>query len=620
MPTPPNLVADVLDLMRAEALKRPLDFAPVMEINPLRLQASLELADKLDEPFATALKQWLTFGPIATLRPDSGQIEGKPVGYNFGTDEEPHIRYAFDDWPSEYKKYWEQRVENPQERFLNGTAPIGAMVGGNGVSKTTSLIAYAVAATLGMRPWLMPYAPDSIVRKPNGKRFKPPLRVAVFSDSFEKVKGVYFEQKLFRAGGWPKGDVEPIRDAVKVSRMLLWGAQGMAPDNMDLKGAVKNGTNGLPATLKWGNGSVWQFFSYAQASQAAESYEFDVAIFDEPPPRPYFIATLRGMRESGGRILMGLTPITEPWIQNEIIDEGRSNREYDVVIADSFSNSGNLSPGWIYKFWDALAPSEVIPRIFGRFSMTKGAEFDEFDDKAETGYVIDDYEIPASWPIIMGIDPHPSKPAEACWAAFRPDGGVEVLAQRQLKGAGVKEIIQEIEAFEATQTWKRNKVAVRVMDPMMGAQSHKFYGGGDEDTVLDVYANASPEGWIWDKPALKGPGSLIAGHAKMHELMRREWNRLEEKVVPRLRFFRKGCGGDQGLISAMSKYGWKTTRVEGKDEGIKTDKIRDGWWKDKIDPVRYIIVYDATYEELLAMAGNQKDSYTPQRFISKAGG
>jgi len=574
-----------------------------------------DLIARLPERYRPLHAMAIHYGSISQLQPDSGQIDGEPTGWNFGTEAEPRWKYRFEDWPSEYREYWKQRPKTPQADFLNSNSKITAIIGGNGVSKTTSVAAMLVACCHGVRPWLTPDDPNFVMRYPDGREMTPPVRVLYMTDDFSKIMTVLYMEKLFRIGGWspfmahPRPR-DPCLDAVVVNQALCKGGSW--------EKATKKNSTGFPIQLDWANGSSVHYSSYQQDPKAWEGPQQEVNFYDEPPVRPAWVASQRGLRTSGGPTYLALTPIAEPWIQSSIIDASRTNAAIKVVVTDSFSNYKNQDPAWVYERWDDLHPTEIRSRIFGRYATTEGAVFKEFDPAEGKGYVVSAREIPSGWPIVLGIDPHPHKAARCAWVLVRPDDGVEVLATRLLEAVGHAEIIQELQQIEASFLWK-NRVVLRIMDPHIAVQTHSLYQKGDTATTLDLFESVSPEGWVWDIPEARGPGSIDIGHKILHEKMRFRYNRITKREEPRFQVWADDDRG--GLINALVRYSYKTKRADSKESTVTTDKVSDDEFKDMVDAVRYPLVYGLSFDELNAlvvMSGRARAGARPDP-VSKTG-
>jgi len=574
-----------------------------------------DLIARLPERYRPLHAMAIHYGSISQLRPDSGQIDGEPTGWNFGTEAEPRWKYRFEDWPSEYREYWKQRPKTPQADFLNSSSKITAIIGGNGVSKTTSVAAMLVACCHGVRPWLTPDDPNFVMRYPDGREMTPPVRVLYMTDDFSKIMTVLYMEKLFRIGGWspfmahPRPR-DPCLDAVVVNQALCKGGSW--------EKATKKNSTGFPIQLDWANGSSVHYSSYQQDPKAWEGPQQEVNFYDEPPVRPAWVASQRGLRTSGGPTYLALTPISEPWIQTSIIDASHTNKAIKVVVTDSFSNYKNQDPAWLYERWDDLHPLEIRARIFGRYSTTAGAIFKEFSPRLEHRFVIRSREIPAVWPVVFGFDPHPHKRSVCSWLLVRPDDGVEVIHTKILNGIGAESQIQEIQQLEVSFPWK-NRVVIRVPDPHNWAQTASFVNNPEAMTNGDYIESKSPSGWIWEMPEIRGPGSLDVGHNIIHDRFRLKLNRITLEEEPRLQIWEDGDEAD--LITAFTRYSSLTKRIEGKDEEVETGKVKDDEYKDRIDTVRYPLVYGLSFEALMAvtaMAGRSRPGERPVP-VSKTG-
>ena len=86
-------------------------------------------------------------------------------------------------------------------------------------------------------------------------------------------------------------------------------------------------------TIKYHNGSTIQFMTYNAAIDSYESWLGDLWCPDEPPPLEIFEATARGLHVTGGKIFMFMTPLKEPWILNELIENYSAGMKQRLIFA-----------------------------------------------------------------------------------------------------------------------------------------------------------------------------------------------------------------------------------------------------------------------------------------------
>jgi hypothetical protein len=193
-------------------------------------------------------------------------------------------------------------------------------------------------------------------------------------------------------------------------------------------GGITELKHGKPYVNEWvfKNGSTVKFMTWEQEPVTFESIQFDLAIYDEPPPRAIFIALSRGQRDKHVQpetLIVG-TPVTSEaaWLRQDFVQpwiEGRRN-DIDCFTGGTNENKKNLQTGYIERFEALLTDKEKRVRLFGEFSSIDGLAF---------GHLINDlgHQIPKanfnwdySWPVVVGIDPHPSKAHTAVMVGRRP--------------------------------------------------------------------------------------------------------------------------------------------------------------------------------------------------------
>lgn len=243
---------------------------------------------------------------------------------------------------------------------------IRLVTAGNGYGKSTLGVNAALAAVNGYNPWIKKYT-------------KSPCTGVVVLDNPMKVKEVWLKEM----GKWVNlTEVEFIK-------------------------------NGKPYVneLQFKNGSKIIFMFHDQDPLIFESIELDWAIFDEPPPRHIFTALARGQRTKGSKpwmLIIG-TPITAAWLRQEIFEPWERGERDDVECfrGSTEQNEQNLSKGYIEQFSRLLSEDEKKIRLSGQW-FDLGSLALKHLIKPKLHY-IDPFEIPPDDPIIIAIDPHPSK-------------------------------------------------------------------------------------------------------------------------------------------------------------------------------------------------------------------
>jgi len=153
---------------------------------------------------------------------------------------------------------------------------------------------------------------------------------------------------------------------------------------------------------------------HLQEPMAFESFEGDYAIFDEPPPRHVYVGIQRSLRRvSGAWTLITGTPLTEPWLKEKLWDAWAKGLRDDVECfkAGIYVNAQNLGKDYIENFSKDLTEHEKKVRLEGQFAHLEGlALADLFKTDV---HVVEPFPWVRHWPVVLAVDPHPSKPHHA---------------------------------------------------------------------------------------------------------------------------------------------------------------------------------------------------------------
>lgn len=265
---------------------------------------------------------------------------------------------------------------------------------GNGFGKTALSVNAALAAVKGYNPWTKQHT-------------KVPCTGIVVLDNPIKVK----ETWRIEAAKWINFEAEV--DELK---------------------------NGKPYVNEWvfKNGSRIIFMTHDMDQLVFESIELDFFICDEPPPKSIFIGLSRGQRTKGSKpwgMIVG-TPISQAWLRTDLYEPWVKGENPDVEFfrGTTEQNQQNLADGYIDSFSRLLTPEEKQIRLEGQFFDLGGLALAHLFKKDT--HIVDDFEVPRDWNVIIAIDPHPSKKHVALALAINPYNKqmyvVSTIAEKQV--------------------------------------------------------------------------------------------------------------------------------------------------------------------------------------------
>jgi hypothetical protein len=162
------------------------------------------------------------------------------------------------------------------------------------------------------------------------------------------------------------------------------------------------------------NGSGIEFMFHLQEDLQFESKELDWLIADEPPPRKPYIGLQRGLRRvSGAWTLIVGTPLAQPWLKQEIWDKWAKGERDDIECfkAGILVNAANLGKDYIANFSKDLTEHEKRVRLHGEFSHLEGLAL--ADLFIPEHHVIERFDWPRGWPVVVAIDFHGAKKTTA---------------------------------------------------------------------------------------------------------------------------------------------------------------------------------------------------------------
>ena len=289
-----------------------------------------------------------------------------------------------------------------------------------------------VAHALGYRPWLSETDPDYKVN------VRVPNKGLIIGETFgEQVKKVLVPKLL--------GDAEG-------------GFPGFLPSH-EFESAKKN-QQGIITHIQLKNNSTIDLQSYDQPVELFESADYDWVHFDEPPPRPIWIAVKRGLTDRMGRAWFTMTPLSEAWIFDELM----SREDVFKIYFDIWDNRGyGLTEESIKEFEKHLTEDEKEARIHGRFFHLSGLIYKLYGPVNRIKRI----PIDRHWGMWFHVDTHPRTPHHAVWMAVLPDGKLFVCGELKNFDSSnrVAPFAEAIKEYEMTVLKRRGDEIVRLIEP-----------------------------------------------------------------------------------------------------------------------------------------------------------
>lgn len=335
-------------------------------------------------------------------------------------------------------KYPDLREPNPLqvkllEAWRNPKYKVFTYMGANRIGKTTSGALVALSVLSGEYPW-----------------------------SGEKIP---FPHNLPRRVAWVGQGWETHIKTVIIPALKFWW-----PEYMPLK--TRKNNQGVEATWEYWSRShdkglqgEIMIFSTSQDVTVFEGAQYDLVIYDEPPPRDIRVACARGLVDRKGRELFCCTLLNQAWIHRDIIratdDNGEPDASYFNISGDASVNIGfGISQEGIDQFAKTLTAEEYQARILGKPSYLSALVCPRFDRKV---HIKERFPIPLNALIDIAIDWHPSKPLMVVFMATLSNGMKYVCDEIIFRG-NIKSATEEIVRVIKTRNYTRiNKI---IIDPL----------------------------------------------------------------------------------------------------------------------------------------------------------
>lgn len=444
---------------------------------------------------------------------------------------------------------------------------------------------------------IIPYSLQDIY--PKDKLIKGPVRARIVVESFVENWEKVIKQKL-QWWRW-NGPGEPG------STRGHWGwipRASLAYSDWDKAFSEKY------RMLTLADGGTITINSYDQEVAKLAGGSYHLTLFDELPPKGHYTECKMRLLDTGGQLMVAMTPPTEAsgvaagWVYDELMEPGLAG--HPDIAAFEFHTQDNRVLGAEELRWIAagLTEEERQVRLYGKFLHLSGLIHPLFtghhcrhwcfpcrrpvaaidggrcpgcgqDGLLAFTHVIEEFDWPRRWPVVMVIDPHPRKPCAITWTAVDEQDQWTQVGELETTGSA-----QDVK--DAIDTWEdRNDChpVVRLIDPN-AAESRN-------DKV--------EQGWTlrreFDKVGLRctlANDNFTVGKDRFNEAL---WpDPYTER--PRWQTF----ASNAKTIFALSRFTW--------DEWARHEEFKDpkqiprDKHKDFPDTCRYLAMYNPTFRML----------------------
>lgn len=358
--------------------------------------------------------------------------------------------------------------------------------------------------------------------------------------------------------------------------------------------------------------STCQMLSYDQDLSAFAGSSMHLVVHDELPPADIYRENRMRIMDVSGQIITAFTPPDEvgisradvAWFYDEVYERGlpgpSKDPRVDTVTLWTERNR-ILSPADIAEIARTLTEEQREVRLKGRFIHLSGLVFSLFtpqeawwcfpcakrvmpvdghcltcqrEDLEPFTHLIEPFPLPANWPVVMVIDPHPRKQDAVAWFAVTPTDDAYCVAELQVGGTA-GDVAREVRALELARGFAPVR---RLMDPNIATETNDKLQRGW--TIRKAYDDAGLRCDLAND-------EINAGIQTVNE-----WLKPDPATRrPRLVVFRD-C---TRVAYGMTHFTWDEWTRQGDRE--PKEKVRDRY-KDFPDLLRYFVMDRPSYHGL----------------------
>ena len=344
-----------------------------------------------------------------------------------------------------------------------------------------------------------------------------------------------------------------------------------------------------------------QVKTFHQDPGAHAGSTLDFILSDEPMPRELYAETIGRLRTKGkGFLAMFCTPLeVGGWIRDYLAKEADGKRIVftSATIWDNCSDwhpdpavrgntRGTMSRSTIQfmiREWRKDGPEIADARENGTFIHLAGAVYKEFNFEK---HVVPAFVPPKEWPIYCVMDPHDAKPSFVGWYTVSPDMRMFWIAEYPLDSewervSGGGSVANTCVAIRNIERYFLKQVMYRIADPVKILMQYS-------NTGMNLQAEYAKMGYRFSL----GDNSGEVGTSRVREMLAWDTNpdRANDPMnVPRMVFMDTNPwtgSPNRNLTMGMSNLVYKK-RASTSDSTKAFNSLVADTWKDPCDVIRY---------------------------------
>ena len=348
---------------------------------------------------------------------------------------------------------------------------------------------------------------------------------------------------------------------------------------------IKRTAQGYASRLKCGDGSTVDILTLEMKDEAYESADWDFAWEDEPQHQRKRQAIIRGLTDRMGQEVITFTPLSEPWMKEELIDRA-DGVKISLFTADIRDNkldiNGNpiLSEEAIQRFEESLTEDIKETRMRGVFFTLRGVVYKEFSDVHIREFSYSDVEY-NNLPVICVLDPHDRLPHHLIWAFVDRDDEL-YIDHELIVHCELPDLARKIKSVEKEKGYRLKR---RLIDPNFG---RKPAASGSNRSVIQELS-------LHGAGFYEADDDIELGHMTVRDYMHYVTSKPVTAINhPHLHFSKLGCPKTIKSVRNLQYQEWQG-KLKGEKNPKEVEKDRDNHGADCI---RYLAISKPKYEAL----------------------